>query len=435
MSSNLINKKSVYFIGIGGIGVSAVARMFIAKGIKVTGSDASKSKITEQILKNGGEVYIGHQGKNLPDDCDLVVYSIAVKDDNPELILAKSRGIHAMSYPEILGSLSRDKYTIAVSGTHGKTTTTGMIAKIMIDAGLSPTVILGSLIKNLEGELSNFIYGDSKYLLLEACEYRRSFINLEPNILVITNIDSDHLDYYKDIEDIKNAFGELADKMGDDDYIVINKNQDNLQKVLEKSVSKIVDSSRENLGNCILNIPGEHNRENALAALSVATLIKIEKNSALKSLENFQGTWRRFEYLGQDKKGAQIYIDYAHHPKEIIATLNGARELFKNNKIKVVFQPHLYSRTKQFLNEFAQAFNLADEILLAPIYPGRETLDPSISSNILADLIRQFGKKTLVFDDVAGIQGCIEDSSEKGDVVIIMGAGDIYTLGEVLIGA
>lgn len=432
---NVTDKKKIHFIGIGGIGVSALARMFLLQGKMVSGSDMSAGKITEEVEKKGGKVFIEHTAENLPEDADLVIYTIAVKEDNPEYKKAKELGVDMLSYPETLGVISENKFTIAVSGTHGKTTTTGMIAKILIDAGLEPTVIVGSLIKDKDGELTNFIYGNSNYFLVEACEYRRSFINLEPNILVVTNIDSDHLDYYKDIEDIKSAFGELVGKMTSSCHVIIDRKQKNLEKVIEKSKSTIVDFGLADLENTVLKVPGEHNREDARAALVVGEILGINKSTILKSLSEFTGTWRRFEFLGENETGAKIYTDYGHHPTEINATLEGAREMFKDKQIKVLFQPHLYSRTKQLLSEFAGAFNAADEVFLAPIYGARELPDPEISSEILADLILKKGKTVKAFSKEENIEEYIENSITKDDVLITMGAGDIYKVGESLVRA
>lgn len=389
--------KKIHFIGIGGIGVSAIARMFLLEGKEVSGSDRSKSVITDELEKLGATIYEGHAKGNVPEDCDLVVYTIAVGDDNPE------RGVcdNELTYPEVLGLISKDKFTIAVSGTHGKTTTTAMIAKIMIDAGLNPTVIVGSLLKDVK---SNFVAGDSKYLVVEACEYRRSFLNLHPTILVITNIEADHLDYYKDLDDIKSAFEEMKAKVQDGGVIIT-----------EKEYSEAPHDFQ-------LQAPGEHNIKNAQAAYMVGRELDIPEEAVRKSLAEFSGTWRRFDFLGKTKEGVLVYDDYAHHPDEVRATLKGFREKYPDKKILVIFQPHLYSRTKLLLNEFAKSFSDADRIIITPIYAAREEKDESISHTMLANM--SGAEAVDRFDEID-----IGDA----EVIVVMGAGDIRKVGEDLL--
>lgn len=394
---DLKNIQKVHFIGIGGIGVSAIARMFLMEGKEVSGSDRSKSVITDELEKLGAIIYEGHAKSNVPEDCDLVVYTIAVGNDNPERGVCKNE----LTYPEVLGLISKDKFTIAVSGTHGKTTTTGMIAKVMIDAGLNPTVIVGSLLKDVK---SNFVAGDSKYLVVEACEYRRSFLNLHPTILVITNIQADHLDYYKDLDDIKSAFEEMKARVDEGGTIITEEEYSQAPKDFE------------------LQAPGEHNIQNAQAAYLVGRELDISEEDIRKSLAEFSGTWRRFDFLGETSEGVLVYDDYAHHPDEVRATLRGFREKYPEKKILVIFQPHLYSRTKKLLDEFAQSFSDADRVIITPIYAAREERDESISHTMLADMI---GAETV--DDF--------DTIDIGDaeVVIVMGAGDIRKVGEDLL--
>ena len=435
MKNRIFDKaKKVYFIGIGGIGISAIAKMFLIEGKKVSGSDVYDSKIIEELKNSGAEIEIGHSEKNLSKDIDLVIYTIAITPENPEFKQAEKLGIKMITYPQALNEISKEKYTIAVSGTHGKTTTTAMIAKIMIDAGLDPTVIVGSLLKDTK---SNFVAGKSKYLVVEACEYRKSFLNIEPDIAVVTNIDNDHLDFYKDIVDIQNAFGEFTEKVPEKGYIICDKEDKLVTDAIRNSKAKIVFSNQFS-GDFKLKIPGEHNKKNAEKALAVAHLLEIDKKKAIKSLEEFSGTWRRFEFKGETKDGVIVYDDYGHHPTEIKATLKGAREFFSakggsaygggDKKITVVFQPHLFSRTKLLLNDFAKAFDNADRVLLAPIYPAREAFDPTISSEILADKIKS--KKAIPFKNFEDIEKYIKENLKKGDVLMTIGAGDVYKIGE-----
>ncbi len=400
-------RKQAYFIGIGGIGVSALARKYLLEGWEVVGSDRANSRITQELEKLGARIVLEQKAENISADLDLVIYTIAVSDDHPELARARELQLKVQSYPEALGELSRTHYTIAIAGTHGKTTTTAMIAKIMQAAGLDPTVIVGSL---LAESGTNFIAGKSKYLVIEACEYRRSFLHLSPQILVITNIDNDHLDYYRDLADIQSAFEELKNKLPADGKLIT-----------EQEYSKIT-------RHFSLQVPGAHNVKNAQAALAVAEALGVDYVVAVEALESFRGTWRRFEYKGEMASGAKVYDDYAHHPTEIRATLAAARELAGKNKIFAVFQPHLYSRTKLLFSELATSFGDANETIIAPVYAAREVVDPEVSSEKLAQAA---GAKYL--PDFSTIADYLKQETKTGDLVIAMGAGDISALPEHLL--
>ena len=433
---NILNTaKKIHFIGIGGIGISAIARMLISDSKVVSGSDASESEITKSLIKLGADIEVGHDAKNLPKDADLVIYTVAISKENPEFLEAGKRKVKMLTYAEALHEISKDKFTIAVSGTHGKTTTTAMIAKILIDAGLDPTVIVGSLIKSDEksGFATNFIEGKSKYFVVEACEYKRSFLNIEPTIVAITNIDNDHLDYYKDIKDIQSAFNEFAKKAPEKGFVVCNSRDKNISGAISGVSAKIVNWADFKADKLKLKVPGEHNKKDASVALAVAHLLGIDKKKAEKSLESFAGTWRRFEFKGETKDGTIVYEDYGHHPTEIKASLKGAREMFPNQKIIVAFQPHLFSRTKLLLKDFGKAFADADEILLAPIYPAREAFDGTISSEILAEEIKKNKKTARAFSDFENIEKELKNLLGKGDVLITLGAGDAYKIGEKLL--
>lgn len=427
----------VHFIGIGGIGISAIARMFLGEGKIVSGSDRSESKVTEELRAAGATIFLEQKADNVPADTELVVYTIAIPVDNPEFVRAKELGVPMLSYPEALGLVSAQKYTIAVSGTHGKTTTTAMLAKIFLDAGLDPTVVVGSL---LIDQKSNFIAGNGKYFIAEACEYKRSFLNLSPQALIITNIDNDHLDYYKDLADIQSAFAELVIKIPADGYLVCDKNDSALAPVLAMAKCQVLNYG-ELLGSGAAKLKlrqaGEHNRKDAAAALVLAKALGVPEDKILASLANFAGTWRRFEYKGE-VNGVKIYDDYAHHPTEIKATLAGAREMVgKDKKITVVFQPHLYSRTKLLFNDFASAFKAADEVILTDIYAAREVDDGTINSAILAEAIAKNGTPSRHIADFGEIENIlreeIKNSGQAGDLVITMGAGEAYKIGEEIV--
>lgn len=424
----LKNIHVAHLVGIGGVGVSAVARLMLSRGVIVTGSDRDHSLITEKLEADGARVFAGHNGAHVPEACDLVVYSPAVPDENPELIAARDRGVQTLSYPEALGMISRGMRTVAVSGTHGKTTTTAMIAEVLVGARVDPTVIVGSLLKSG----TNFIAGKSDIFVVEACEYKRSFLNLSPEILVITNIDNDHLDYYGSIEGVQKAFAEIVEKVPAHGAIVCDQSDSLVAPVLVKAVARIVDYTKENL-TTTLAVPGEHNIKNAKATLAVARILGVDEGEAYALLSEFHGTWRRMEYKGKMENSALVYDDYAHHPTEIKATLQGFRAKYPDERIRVVFQPHLYSRTKLLLNDFAQSFTDANEVIVAPIYAAREKPDPTVSVDILVWELAKYHPNPRVGIDFESIETRLRDTATPKDIIITMGAGDIYKVGEALI--
>jgi UDP-N-acetylmuramate--alanine ligase len=412
--------------------------MMLKEGKHVNGQDLNNSEIVKELVKEGADVKIGQLYENIPENTDLIVYTIAIESYDPDLFekLKSQKNIPIRSYPEMLGLVSEGKYTIAISGTHGKTTTTGMIAQILRDAGKDPTVIIGSL---LVGDKSNFIAGKSEYFVAEACEYRRSFLNINPKILVITNIDSDHLDYYKDIEDIKSAFRELAMKVPADGFVVCNPDDENIADVVKDIKAKIMNYADFLNPVTKLKIPGIHNKSNAAAAFAVASILATPYTNTNNALGEFPGTWRRFEYKGELSNGTLVYDDYAHHPAEIKATLQGFRELYPKSEgwvITVIFQPHLFSRTKLLLPDFATSFKDADMVLVLPIYYAREEDDGTISSKILSDRINESGTKSESFLDFKTAEDYIKVWTPKmneKDVIITMGAGEAFKIGDYLL--
>lgn len=428
---------SIHFFGIGGIGISAIARMFLFEGKKVSGSDISGSEIVEELKALGAKISIGQSVGDIPENTDLIVYSSAIPVADPKIFQEiKNLNVKSISYAEALGLVSSAKKTIAVSGTHGKTTVTAMIAKILTDAGLDPTLIIGSLIKDpLTGKKVNFVRGAGDYFIVEADEYQRSFLNLNPYILVITNIDLDHLDYYKDLSDIQSAFFELIAKTAKSGAVVTNFSNRNVSPALEAARALVLDYHSADISGLNLKFPGEHNRENARAALTVSDFLGISREKAIKSLNEFDGSWRRFEYLGKTPNGISVYDDYAHNPQKVRAVLAGAREIFPENRIIAVFQPHLYSRTKSLFSEFSNSFKDADEVIFLPIFPAREKFDQSISSEILsAEVALKFSDKTVrcvnEFEEAAEY---LRKLSNKESVVITIGAGDVYKIGQSII--
>ena len=434
---DLLKIKNVHFIGIGGIGISAIARMMIHEGKFVTGQDMQEGEIVNELKKIGANITIGQSYENIPANTDLIIYTIAIEYYDPELyskIKIQSK-INVKSYPEMLGYISKDKYTIAICGTHGKTTTTGMISQILIDAGKAPMIVVGSLLKGR----TNFIAGKSDLFVVEACEYRRSFLNINPNILVITNIDEDHLDYYKDIEDIKSAFHEMAMKVPTDGFVVCNPEDANVADVVKNINAKVINWKEYFNANLKLKIPGIHNKKDAAAAMAAADILGISKSDSQKYVCAFPGTWKRFEFRGKLSNGSLLYDDYAHHPTEIKATLEGFRELYSSNngwKILVIFQPHLFSRTKLLLADFAKSFSEADEVMILPIYYAREIDDGTINSNILVSEINKNtnnAKSFYSFEDLENYLGAQLPSMDEKYIIVTMGAGEASKVGDFLL--
>ena len=417
--------KKAYFVGIGGIGMSALAQLLKDEGVTVSGSDREESPTTELLKKKGIAVHIGQKAENVPPDADTVIYTEAAWEDNVERLEAKKLGLPQQSYFEALGEVSRRKRTIAVAGTHGKTTTTAMLARILLYADASPTAVVGSLVKDFG---SNYLAGKSDLLVVEACEYKRDFLTLTPDILIVTNIEWDHTDYYKDAAGVQSAFRELMEKAR---VVVTDAGSPSIAPLLEGLRAEVVDYKLEQKYEIAL--PGEFNANNARAAAAAARAVlpDIDQASLSKSLASFQGTWRRFDYRGKTKKGADVYDDYAHHPTAVMKTLGEVKKR-ATGRIFVAFHPHLYSRTRDLLPEFARAFKNADRVLIAPIYPAREEDDGSISSAILAEEIRKNGveAKAATFEE---IRRYFETEPEKGDIVMTMGAGDIYRVADALV--
>ena len=412
----------IHFIGIGGIGVSALARYYLEKGAKVTGSDLVSSEITDALREKGANLLIGkHRVENLPKAADLVVYSPAVPANNPELKKAKKLGIKCQSYPEALGELTKKYFTIAVSGTHGKSTTTAMIGLLLTKAGFNPTVIVGTKVKEFGN--SNYRAGKSKYLVIEACEYDESFLNYYPNIIVITNIEAEHLDYFKTFNNVLKAFKKFVKKLPKDGILINEKKY----KKTEKDAAKL---------RKVLKVPGEHNISNALSALAVARALKIPDKVSYQALSEYKGSWRRFEekeYKIQDTKyKIHIISDYGHHPTQIRVTLKATREKFPKKKIWCVFQPHQYQRTFYLFKDFVKVFKAApvDKLIITDIYDvaGRET--PKIKKKVSSEkLVREINKKNVMYiPNSEKVEKYLKKNLQGGEVVMIMGAGDIYNL-------
>ncbi|MDD2697079.1 MAG: Mur ligase domain-containing protein [Candidatus Pacebacteria bacterium] len=425
----------IHFIGIGGIGVSALAQYYLAKGHKVSGSDLVGSEITEALKKKGAKIRIGKSVGTWSKCADLVVYSPAVREDNVELKAAKKAGIKCLSYPQALGELTKKHYTIAVSGTHGKSTTTAMVALILIKAGLDPTVIIGTKLKEF-GD-SNFRMGKSEYLVIEADEHFASFLNYWPRMIVLTNIEADHLDYYKKLENIIKTFKKYVGHLPKDGVLIANRDDKNIKQITKNWKQEIKyyslkQAEAKKIRN-ILKIPGEHNVCNALAALAAARVLKVPDSISFRALSGYRGAWRRFEIskITWNKKPITIVSDYGHHPTKVRVTLLAAREKWPQKKICCVYQPHQYQRTYYLFRDFVKVFKSAavDEIIITDIFDvaGRE--EKAIKQKVNSEkLVRAVKKDSVIYLPKAGIMDYLKKNLKGGEVVIIMGAGDIYNL-------
>ncbi|NQU77162.1 UDP-N-acetylmuramate--L-alanine ligase [Candidatus Falkowbacteria bacterium] len=439
--------KKVHLIGVGGIHVSALAKLLMSRGVKISGSDMEESDITKELQELGARVWIGHDEDNLQakegeiresrlqggEEIDLVIYSDAVPEDNVERVKAKELSIPQMSSYDFIGELSKDYYTIAVSGTNGKSTTTAMLGLILEKAGMDPTVIVGTKVDEWGG---NIRIGKSKYLVTEADEYKAHMLKLNSKMIVLTNIEEDHLDFYRDLDDIRKHFKKYVKKLSKDDILVYNKDDTNIVKLLHCSIARNISYSGKDVGSLSLGVPGEFNRFNAAAAAVASKEMGVGDDVIKKSLEKFKGTWRRFEVVGE-VSGALVISDYAHHPTAVHGTIEAAREFYKGRRLVIVFQPHQHNRTKMLFDDFVDAFSgvLPDDVvIISEVYDvaGRTNdEDKKVSSKKLVSAIidrleaKLLGQKILYAKNLEETRGLIVRTIKPSDVVLIMGAGDI----------
>lgn len=425
----LDNLRHLHFIGIGGSGISALAYLAKAHGLKVTGSDVAKNPTTERLEQDGIVVFIGHQKENMNELTELVVYSEAIdKKTNPEYVEAKNRGLQTMSYFELLGELSAKKKTIVITGTHGKTTTTAMLGQALIEAGLDPTVIVGTRVPYFENR--NIHIGHSEWLVVEGCEYRRNFSNLNPFGMMVLNCEWEHVDYFKTKEDYVLAFQELAQKLPKEGFMVYNQTDENARNIAHHAQGKKIPVNFTDTSEIRLKVPGDFNLLNAAHALKTGEAMGISRAQLLMGLYHFAGTARRMEFKGE-YKGVPIIDDYAHHPTEIKATLSALKQKYPDKRLICVFQPHQYSRTFELLEDFKTAFFKADKVIIPNIYEARDTEEDKakISAETLCKTIpnavwgRNF-EETLKW---------LKSELQPGDLVVTMGAGDVYKIGELLL--
>lgn len=464
MSNLFSSVKKIHFVGIGGIGMSGIAEILVNQGFAISGSDMNKSENTTYLENLGVKVYYGHNESNVKD-AEVVVYSSAVKiNENPETTYAKENNIPLIRRAEMLSEVARLNYCLAVAGTHGKTTTTSMVSLALINAELDPTVIVGGRLRDFGG--TNARLGKGNWTIVEADEYDRSFLQLSPTVAIINNIEPEHLDIYSDFDDIKSTFIEFANKVPFYGFIALGLDDIGVREIkglLNKKVrtfglSKhsdvravninyekynttcdiIIDENK--IGKLELNVPGEHNLKNALATITVATGLGVEFEVVAKSLKEFKGVYRRFELKGETNINkndsiikAIVFDDYAHHPSEVKATLQAAKNGW-NNRIVGVFQPHTYSRTKDLFKEFAQSFDDADIIIITDVYAARETPIEGITGKIIADATQKYGHKNVIYvPKFEEIESNILNIIKDGDFIITMGAGNIWKVADNLV--
>jgi len=446
-----------HLVGIGGIGMSAIARVLLDRGFAVSGSDLRHSKLTEQLSALGAKIFIGHDEANL-NGADAVVFSSAVKSDNPEVAAAVRNGLQVLSRGEMLGKLMQGTFGIAVAGTHGKTTTTGMVATVLSECGLDPTVLLGGEVASIGG---NAKIGKSNYFVTEACEAYGSFLHLHPNIAVVTNIDEDHLDFYKSIAEVKRGFLGFLDNVAENGCAVVCTDCPNVRSIISNIRCKTVTYGLHSDADLtaveiqkrgwsssyrlvlrgkpeswvVLNVPGMQNIQNSLAAVAVGIELGLPVESVCSALAAFGGVSRRFEKLYQ-ARGIILVDDYAHHPTEISATLDTCREWFAPSRLITVFQPHLYSRTQQLVERFVESFKSPDWVIVTDIYPARENPIPGITGEWLAEKIREARepRTTSFVSPKERIVDVLKSELVSGDMVVFMGAGDIRSVGAELAG-
>ncbi|MEZ4783256.1 MAG: UDP-N-acetylmuramate--L-alanine ligase [Candidatus Kapaibacterium sp.] len=447
---------NIHFVGIGGIGMSGIAELLLAEGFKVSGSDLVKGEATARLEKLGARIVQGHAPENIVN-AEVVVYSSAVKpEENPETREAMRRKIPLIRRAEMLAEVTRLHYGVAVAGTHGKTTTTSMIGLVLIEGGVDPTVIVGGKLADLGG--TNARRGKGEWTVVEADEYDRSFLSLLPTVAVITNLESEHLDIYSDLDDLKGSFIEFANKVPFYGFVALCLDEESLVDIMPKLTRRVVSygtssqcdvrasdleytegTSRftvslrgKELGTITLGVPGLHNVKNALAAVTVGLALDLPFKKIARALGKFSGVYRRFELKGEEKK-VMVIDDYAHHPTEVKATLEGVKRGW-NRRVVAIFQPHTYTRTRDFHDEFGKSFLNADLVVITDIYPAREQPIEGVTGELVAQSATDFGHRHVNYvankDDVPEH---LVSLLEPGDIVLTMGAGDIWKIGEKIL--
>jgi UDP-N-acetylmuramate--alanine ligase len=446
--------KKIHFVGIGGIGMSGIAEILINEGFRVSGSDRGLSEVTERLQKLGATIYEGHKAENIARDVDALVYSSAVALENPEVLEAQRRKIPVIRRAEMLAEVMRLKYGIGIAGTHGKTTTTSMVSLVLMEGGLDPTVIVGGKLSGLGGTNARLGHGD--FIVVEADEFDRSFLSITPTIAVLTTLETDHLDCYRDLDDIKGAFVQFASKVPFYGFVVLCLDEPalldimpqlNKKKIITYGLNPQADTQAvdirhkdntstftvvkdgKDLGPVTIQVPGNHNVQNSLAAIAVGLELGVPFDKVRAGIEKFAGVYRRWEKKGEIN-GVALYDDYAHHPTECRATLSGAKAGWRR-RVVCVFQPHLFTRTRDFYEEFGKSFLLSDVLVVTDVYPAREEPIQGVTGELIVNAARRFGHKDAQYvPDKKKIPDHLKSIVKDGDIVITMGAGDIWKYGE-----
>ena len=453
---NFNKPEHIHFIGIGGISMSGLAEILLGAGFSISGSDAKPSALTAHLEKMGAKVFYGQCAENVSADYDCVVYTAAIHADNPEFARCVELELPMLSRAELLGQIMKNYQTaIAVSGTHGKTTTTSMFSSVLLAADTDPTISVGGILEAIGG---NIRVGKSETFITEACEYTNSFLSFYPTLSIILNIEEDHMDFFKDLDDIMNSFRLFAEKLPKDGTLIINQEIKDYEKITEGLTCDVLTYGMDpsctyhaenvffnehgygefdvfyqdtNLGHIVLSVPGQHNVSNALAVIASARKLGISMEHIQEGLGGFKGANRRFQYKGTFN-GVTIIDDYAHHPTEIRTTLEAVKN-YPHREHWCIFQPHTYTRTKAFFEDFAKALSLADHVILADIYAARETDTLGVSSALLAEEIAKLGTDCHYFPSFDEIQEFVKSHCIHGDLLITMGAGDVVNIGENLL--
>lgn len=447
--------KKIHFIGIGGISMSSLAEILNNEGIEISGSDASASAITNHLQNIGISVKIGQKAENILGDEDLIVYTAAISDDNPELVAARKTNARVIDRATLIGEMMLEyKHPVSVAGTHGKTTTSSMLSQVFLDAGADPTVSIGGILPSING---NYRVGGKDYFVLESCEYCDSFLKFNPFSAIILNVDADHLDYFKNIDNIYASFNKFAKKLPPEGTLVINNKIERLGDVTKDVKANIVTYGDENADYYPINIsydefgkgeytlckkgkevckiklgvPGEHNVYNSVAVFAMASVFKVPEDKIISGIASFSGTDRRFQYKGEFN-GVKVIDDYAHHPTEIAATISSARAN-KINNLRIIFQPHTYTRTLSLIDDFAKVLSIPDEVILLDIYASREKDTGLVTSRDLEKKIKEVGGNVKYCASFSEAEEYAKNVCQSGDMLITVGAGDVYKIGESLV--
>ena len=416
----------IYCSGIGGIGLSAYAAMQNANGHQIFGSDRSESELLDDLRSQGIPVSLNQDGAYIPEDVDLFVFTEAMPKDAPEMVRARGLNVKMQNYFEALGDLSRNYKVIAVCGTHGKSSTVAMATRVLMDAGVDPSVVVGTKLKELDGK--NWRKGNSDYFLLEACEYRGSFLSLSPDIVLMTNADGDHFDAFESVKDYQDTFVKFLNLLSGDGIVITHMSDSDCARIVREAKKEVMDT--DNFEFPELGVPGKHMRENAQLVMGLVQIIGMDESKALESLKNYSGCWRRMEVVGT-YKDATVIDDYAHHPREIAATVQSALEAYPNRRILCVFQPHMHNRTLKLYEEFKTCFKGVHELVITDVYDARSDVENKKvdMGKYRSDIEEGSEVRTRYFGNLEATESALRDEViQNGDVLICLGAGDVTSM-------